>query len=201
MMTPGSMLFRLAVLLVLASAGCSTSPKTQLYALQTSPAPQLDDGNHAESDLPVVIGRVTLPELVDRPQIVVLTGEHSVHASDFNRWAEPLKAAFPRRLATDLARELKSTRVRIQGQEGAGDADLLIDVDVLRFEAALGDFALVEAVWTLRHKGEPVRSGRSFVRERLTADGYAAVVAGLGRATAGVGRDLAGAIRESPKKR
>jgi hypothetical protein len=196
------MLFRFAVLLLaLASAGCGTSPKTQLYALQASPVPQLDDGNRAESRLHVVIGPVTLPELVDRPQIVVLTGEHSVHASDFNRWAEPLKAAFPRRLATDLARELKSTRVRIQGQEGAGDADLRIDVDVLRFEAALGDFALVEAVWTLRRKGQPPRSGRSFVRERLTADGYPALVAGLGRATAGVGHDLAGAIRELPQER
>ncbi|MCX7157103.1 MAG: PqiC family protein [Rhodocyclales bacterium] len=195
------MLFRLAVVLALASAGCSSSPKTQLYALQAPPAAQLDDGNRADSNLHIVIGPVTLPELVDRPQIVVLTGDHSVHASDFNRWAEPLKAAFSRRLMTDLARELKSTRVRLQGQGGTADADLRIDVDVLRFEAALGDFALVEAVWTLRRKGEPPRSGRSFVRERLTADGYAAVVAGLGRATAGVGRDLATAIRELPQTR
>lgn len=196
MMIPRSMLFRFVVLLAAASAGCSSSPKTQLYTLQASAVPQLDDGNRAESRLHVVIGPVTLPELVDRPQIVVLTGEHAVHASDFNRWAEPLKAAFPRQLATDLARQLGSTRVRLPGLEGAGDADLRIDVEVLRFEAALGDFALVEAVWTLRRKDLPPRSGRSFIRERLTADGYAPLVAGLGRATAGVGRDLAAAIRE-----
>jgi len=144
---------------------------------------------------------VTLPERVDRPQIVTLTGEHSIHASDFNRWAEPLKVAVPRQLAADLAREIGSTRVRLQDQDSATEADLRIEVDVLRFEAALGDSAVVEALWTLKRKGEPPRSGRSFIRERLTADGYAALVAGLRRATAGVGRDLAAAIRDAPHTR
>lgn len=195
MMTSRSMLHCFAAVLALAGAGCGSSPKTQLYSLQAAAAPKSDE-HRAESRLHIVIGPVTLPERVDRPQIVTLTGEHSVHASDFNRWAEPLKVAFPRQLAADLGRELGSTRVRVQGQESAAEADLRIEVDVLRFEAALNEFAVVEAIWTLKRKGEPPRSGRSFFRERLTADGYAALVAGLGRATAGVGRDLAAATRE-----
>lgn len=196
MTTSRSMLCCFAVVLALVGAGCGSSPKTQLYSLQAAAATPKSDEHRAESRLHIVIGPVALPERVDRPQIVTLTGEHSVHASDFNRWAEPLKVAFPRQLAADLGRELGSTRVRIQGQESAAEADLRIEVDVLRFEAALGEFAVVEAIWTLKRKGEASRSGRSFFRERLTADGYAALVAGLGRATSGVGRDLAAAIRE-----
>lgn len=196
MMNSRSMLYPLAVALALAGTGCGSSPKTQLYSLQAAAAVPTPDQHRAESRLNIVMGPVVLPERVDRPQIVILTGEHTIHASDFNRWAEPLKVAFPRQLAADLARELGSTRVRVQGQDGAVDPDLRIEVDVLRFEAALGEFAVVEALWTLRRKGEPPRSGRSFFRERLTADGYAALVAGLGRATAGVGRDLAAATRE-----
>lgn len=196
MITPSPLLFRLAVVLTLASAGCANSPRTQLYSLQAAAAAQPADASRAESRLHIVIGTVTLPERVDRPQIVILTGAHTVHASDFNRWAEPLKSAVPRQLAADLARELGSTRVRIQGQEGTGEPDLRIDVDVLRFDASLGDAAVVEAIWTLRRKGAPPRSGRSFSREMLTMDGYAAVVAGLERATAGIGRDLAAAIKQ-----
>lgn len=199
MTTSRSMLFGFAVVLALAGAGCGSSPKTQLYSLQAAAAAPKPDGHRAESRLHIVIGPVALPERVDRPQIVTLTGEHSVRASDFNRWAEPLKVAFPRQLAADLGRELGSTRVRVQGQESVAEADLRIEVDVLRFEATLGESAVVEAIWTLRRKGEAPRSGRSFIRERLTADGYAALVAGLGRATAGVGRDLAAATRELPR--
>lgn len=196
MTIPSSMLYRFAMMLALASAGCGSSPKTHLYSLQAAAAPQQSADDRTESRLHIVLGPVALPERVDRPQIVTLTGENSVHASDFNRWAEPLKVAFPRQLATDLARELRSSRVRLHGQDGVEAADLRIDVDVLRFDAVLGDFALVEAAWTVRRKGAPPRSGRSLVRERLTAEGYAALAAGLGRATAGVGRDLAAAIRE-----
>jgi len=198
MTTSRSMTYCFAVVLALAVAGCGSSPKTRLYSLQAA-ATSKPDEHRAESRLHIVIGPVALPERVDRPQIVTLTGEHSVHASDFNRWAEPLKVAFPRQLATDLGRELGSTRVRVQGQESAVEADLRIEVDVLRFEAALGESAVVEALWTLKRKGETPRSGRSFIRERLTADGYDALVAGLGRATAGVGRDLAAATRELPR--
>lgn len=201
MMIPSSMSCRFALMLALLSAGCGSSPKTQLYSLQAAAVPQTSDASRAESQLHVVIGTVTLPERVDRPQIVILTGEHSVHASDFNRWAEPLKVAFPRQLATELRQALGSTRVRLQGQEGADASDLRIDVDVLRFDAMLGDSAVIEAVWTLRRKGEPPRSGRSMVRERITAEGYAALVTGLGRATAGVGRDLAAAVRELRRER
>ncbi|MDA8259098.1 MAG: PqiC family protein [Betaproteobacteria bacterium] len=196
MTTSRSTSYCFAAVLALAGTGCGSSPKTLLYSLQAVAAAPKPDRHRAESRLYIVVGPVALPERVDRPQIVTLTGEHSVHASDFNRWAEPLKVAFPRQLAADLGRELGSTRVRIQGQESVAEADLRIEVDVLRFEAALGESAVVEAIWTLRRKGEAPRSGRSFIRERLTADGYAALVAGLGRATAGVGRDLAAAIRE-----
>lgn len=198
MTTSRSMTYCFAVVLALAVAGCGSSPTTRLYSLQAAASPKPDE-HRPESRLHIVIGPVALPERVDRPQIVTLTGEHSVHASDFNRWAEPLKVAFPRQLATDLGRELGSTRVRVQGQESAVEADLRIEVDVLRFEAALGESAVVEALWTLKRKGEAPRSGRSFIRERLTADGYDALVAGLGRATAGVGRDLAAATRELPR--
>lgn len=198
MTTSRSMTYCFAVVLALIGAGCGSSPKTQLYSLQAAATPKADE-HRVESRLHIVIGPVALPERVDRPQIVTLTGEHGVHASDFNRWAEPLKVAFPRQLATDLGRELGSTRVRVQGQESAVEADLRIEVDVLRFEAALGESAVVEALWTLKRKGEAPRSGRSFIRERLTADGYDALVAGLGRATASVGRDLAAATRELPR--
>jgi uncharacterized lipoprotein YmbA len=201
MMIPSSMLCRLALALALVGTGCGSSPKTQLYSLQAAAMPQKSDVNRAESLLHIVIGPVTLPERVDRPQIVTLSGEHGIHASDFNRWAEPLKVAFPRQLAADLGQELGSTRVRLRGQEGADATDLRIEVDVLRFDAALGDSAVVEAAWTLRRKGEQPRSGRSIVRERITAEGYAALVAGLGRATAGVGRDLAAAVRDLRRER
>jgi len=181
---------RSALLLVLVAAGCANAPKTELYAFRPTTLPQA-----GESRLQVAVGPVSLPELVNRPQIVVLTGDHTVHVSDLNRWAEPLTTAFPRQLATELAKQLDSTRVRLYGQDPADDAAIRVSVDVLRFEGALGNFTAIEAVWSLQRKGAPPHSGRSYVREPLPADGYAALVAGFERATARVAADLAAAIR------
>ena len=63
------------------------------------------------SPITVVIGAVTVPELVDRPQIVVRAGTNHVAIDEFARWAEPLKSQIPRVFVADLSQLLNSPRV------------------------------------------------------------------------------------------
>ena len=182
------------VCLAVAVAGCSSSPRVTFYTL----APAAQAGTVAAvTALPSIsVGPVTLPEVVDRPQLVVRVAANRVEILETHRWAEPLKSEIPRLVAENLQRLLGSDRVSSYLQHAGHDADYRLLVDIQRFESSPGEAVTVEAVWSLRRAagGDP-KTGRSLVREPVDAVGYDPLVAAYGRALLAVSRDLAVAIR------
>jgi uncharacterized protein len=143
----------------------------------------------------VVVGPVTLPELVDRPQLVVRVAPNRVAILESERWAEPLRSQIPRVIAEDLGRLLGSGRVASYLQHSGTEAGCRVLLDIERFEASPGEAVRVEAVWSLRRAGGVALSGRSRVHEAAAGEGYDALVAAYGRALLAVSADLAQAIR------
>ena len=91
---------QLATLLaVLVLAGCGSSPKANFYTLGSdAPPPRAPAAPYR-----IAIGIVTVPDLIDRPQIVTRTGANQVTIDEFARWAEPLQGEIPRVIAANLA--------------------------------------------------------------------------------------------------
>ena len=185
---------RLAVLLAAAVlAGCGSSPKSSFYTLSSGAVPQQAPGSAPYS---VAIGAVTVPEIIDRPQLVTQAAANQVTINEFARWASPLKSEIPRVIADNLTRLLNGARVATHPQSGNADTDYLLAIGVQRFDSALGDAATVEVLWSVRPpKGGSPRTGRSVVREPVGAAGYDALVAAHSRALAAVSRDIAEALR------
>lgn len=184
-----------AVLWVGLLVGCGSTPQTHFYTLQ-APLPADAGSSLAAATQPgIVLGPVTLPEMVDRPQLVVRTANNGVGISDLHRWAESLKRDVAHVLAAGLSRELGNPRVTVHGQDGAVDPDIRIAVDILRFESEPGVGVTIEALWTAHRKGVKPVSGRSVVRESVAGSGYDLLVAAHGRALEKVARDIAAAIR------
>lgn len=183
----------LAVCLTAVFAGCSRSPRVTFYTLE--PGARIEAA--AASAVPAVaVGPVTLPEVVDRPQLVVRVAANRVEILETHRWAEPLKSEIPRLVAENLGRMLGSSRVSTYAQHSGADADYRVLLDIQRFEASLGQAVTIEAVWTLRHgAGGAPKTGRSLVREPVGGPGYDSLVAAYGRALLAVSGDLAQAIR------
>jgi hypothetical protein len=149
----------------------------------------------AKAAFTVAVGPVTVPAVVDRPEIVLLVGPNRVEVSDFNRWAEPLKRAIPRAVAARLAQQLASARVSVY-PPGGGDADYRVLIDVERFESVPGKAVAIEASWWVRRSaGSEVRAGRSVVHESVAGAGYDAVVAAHSRALDSIARDIAERLR------
>ena len=145
----------------------------------------------------MAIGPVTLPEVLDRPLLVVRTNANRVDILEFNRWAAPLKSEIPRIIAEDLTILLKPARVSTYPQNAGVDTDYRILVDVQRFEMTAGEGVALDALWSVHHAGSdaPKKTGRSVVSEPAGAAGYDALVAAQSRALAAVSRDLAQALR------
>jgi uncharacterized lipoprotein YmbA len=169
--------------------GCGTPAKERFYTLSFA-APQ---EAAASATLSVAIGPVSVPEAVDRNPMVIRTGPNQVDIDDLHRWAEPLKAAIPRALAGNLARELRNARVT-SGRGAAGDADYRVAVEVRRFESSFGEGATLEASWTVTSRsGKPV-NGTTLAREPAPTADHAGIAAAHSRALERLAREIAAAI-------
>jgi uncharacterized lipoprotein YmbA len=144
----------------------------------------------------VVVGPVSIPAIVDLPQIVVSTGANSVTLDEFNRWASPLQSNISRVVAENLVTLLGTPRVSQFQQSLNLDADFRVAIEVQSFDSALGDAATLNAVWVVRRtKDGKAQTGRTSIREPTGAAGYDALAAAHSRALARMSQEIADVIR------
>ena len=177
--------------LVALAAGCASTPASRFYTLSAASTPAA-----ASSDLSVVVGPVSVPAVVDRPQIVVRVSPNQVRPDEFNRWASPLQNNIARVVAENLVAMLGTPRVVLSSQTLSPDADYRAAIEVQHFESALGETAMLDAVWTVsRAKDDKSRTGRTTVREAVSETSYDALAAAHSRAVARLSRDIADTVR------
>jgi hypothetical protein len=178
-------------IVVILVAGCGSSPMSRFYTLSATPAPA-----GTVSDVSVAVGPVTIPAMIDRPQIVVSAGANQVRLDEFNRWAAPLQSNISRVVADNLSAILGTPRVSLFPQTMSAAADYRVVVQVQSFDSAPGDAATLDAVWTVnRAKDSKSQTGRTAVREAAPQGGYDGVAAAHSRALARMSRDIAEAIQ------
>jgi uncharacterized lipoprotein YmbA len=183
----------LLLLAAVAVAACGSAAAPRLYTRDASAS---GAAGGTVSALTVYIGAVVVPEAVDRPQLVVRTGANEVAPVDGHRWAEPLKVAIGRVLASKLSRELGTPRVGAYPGTALADAAYRVQVEVQRLESAPGSAVTMEAVWSVRRvDGDASVSGRTVVTEPMAGD-YEALAVAHGRALDPLSRDIAAAIRK-----
>jgi uncharacterized protein len=182
-----------ACLTLLALAACGSPPKERYYTLSAAAGAPPAGG---ASGLSIAVGPVTLPEVIDQPQLVVQVAANQVTMYEFQRWASPLKSEIARVIAANLAQELGTTRVWAYAQTTLANPDYQVLVDIQRFDSVLGEAVTIDALWSIRRAaGAAPRTGRSSVRETVSGAGFDALVAAHSRALARVSQDIAGAIR------
>lgn len=173
--------------------GCATPPKDRFYTL--NPVATADPAASRPS-YTVTVGLVTVPDVVDRPQLVRKLDANRVEMEEHERWAEPLKSNIGQVIAANLAKLLGGARVAAYPQSASADADYQVAVDVQRFDSGPGATASIEVLWTVRSaKGAVLKAGRSAISEPVQEGDTAALVAAYDRALAAASRDIAQALR------
>jgi hypothetical protein len=197
------MLSRSATLLLVAIllaplAGCGTTAPSSFYTLDSAAT----EANGLPVAAAVMVGPVSVPGAVDRPEFVIAVAPNQVEIDEFHRWAAPLGDAVARTVAGDLAVLLGNADVAT-GPLANFQPVYRVTIAVQRFESVRGEAALVEAVWAVRATaGGAPRSGRTVAREAVQGDGFDALAAAHSRALARLSADVAAAIRaEAGQKR
>ena len=130
---------RVAAALMLLS-GCASSPPSRFYTLSDTPAP----GGTTAGAGQVVIGSVSIPGEIDRPEIVRRIGPNQLSVAGSDRWAAPLEDIIRRVLIDDVAR-------RAPG--GVAEQQRLVSVDIHEFYGDAGCNVTLRAVWALKQAG------------------------------------------------
>jgi uncharacterized lipoprotein YmbA len=134
---------------------CASAPE-HLYTLESA-APTPAAG---ERDRPLVlIGPLIVPEIVDRPQLVVREGKYGVAVNEQERWATPLKDSLPQVIAMQLGELCPMARFGLLSYPATDEhpAHLAIDFTNMDIDRTTG--VTVIAAWTFRDD-----SGHSIAR-------------------------------------
>jgi len=189
----------LAVGVLFLQMGCASTPQPRYYTL--GPAAPASTGSSGAPASPgaagfsVSIGPVSVPALVDRPQIVVSLSENQVSFDDSNRWGAPLQDGLSAVIAENLAGILGTPGVTVFPRESSAGAAYRVAVDLQRFESTPGVSAVMEATWIVRRRDGAVRTGRTSVREAVQDRSFEALAAAHSRAAGRLSADIADAIR------
>jgi uncharacterized lipoprotein YmbA len=123
--------------------GCSSTPNN--YHTLVPPQPVQRGGP------PVLVGRVSMPPQVDRPQLVVRQGASGLAILETEWWG------------ANLVDEFRSALQDLLGGPAAG-AKALLRVDVQRFDSVPGQYASLDTLWRLKRPGEPELTCRTSVQ-------------------------------------
>lgn len=173
-------------------AGCASAPPEHFYSLSA--------GMGAPGTAPAAPGyyielpAVTVPQQVARNQLVVTTGAGRVDLLEQERWVSPPASEIGQALSLGISGELGTINVfRTPTPDKA--PVYRISTNVQRFESAPGQYALIDAVWSVRLVGSPqVLTCRSVAQETV-GTGYDQLVAGHRRAVVRISTDIAKAVR------
>lgn len=175
------------------AAGCASTPPPRFYTLSVE-APQTASAQGPS----ISVAAVTVPDTVDRPQLVVTVNANEVIILEQQRWAEPLQGEIGRVLAENLSRATGNPHIAAYPQSASLNADYRVLVDVQRFAGRLDGEVALDALWSVRAKdGTLVRHGRSSAREPV-GKGYDTLVAAYSRALAKLADEIAMAVKSLP---
>lgn len=173
-------------------AGCASAPPEHFYSLSAGlGAPRTAPAAPAYY---IELPAVNVPQQVARNQLVVTTGAGRVDLLEQERWVSPPSSEIGQALSLSISGELGTIDVfRTPTPEKA--PVYRISTNVQRFESAPGQYALIDAVWSVRLVGSPqVLTCRSVAQETV-GTGYDELVAGHRRAIARISTDIAKAVR------
>ncbi len=185
----------LVLMAVLATSGCGTSELPRFYVLQPVAVPQASVRSIPEGTAVIGVGPVKLPDHLDRPQIVRMSGSSKLEMAEFDRWAEPLGQNFARVLGDNLSMLLQDHRVVLYPWDRPANVKYQVKVDVSRFHGTADGRATLDARWSLRKNGKEIAAKRSVIEKTAAGAGYEPLVAALGQALADLSNDIGQTIQ------
>jgi hypothetical protein len=178
-----------------AVAGCglllAKPDPTRFYVLAA-----VADATTPPSGLTVGLGPIVLPPYLQRPEMATRVGANEVRFREFDRWAGSLPTQVGTVLGEDLRRVLGADRVVLFPWYSGTTLDLVVELQVFRFEPDQDGLVHLLGHWRLRDAAHAKDLGSADVdlSEKMASVDPDGEVAALSRALAQLARQIAGAV-------
>lgn len=135
--------------LVVLLAGCAgMSPRVNFYVLTADAGPVTGVAGSCSSQA-ISVGPVNWPRYLDQPRIVTRVGSNRLEENEFNRWGGSLEDDFVRITIKNLSGLLQSELVVNYRRSSRYAPVYRVEMDVLRFDGALGGDVVLEVKWNV----------------------------------------------------
>ena len=185
------------VALLFGLSACGSSPKPVLYSFDEGLQPVAV----APRGVSVAVMPAVIPELYDRPQMVLRQSGHRMQVLDQKRWSEPLRQQIARVVASELGRRLESSSViALPENVQALNPDYRLQMNVQRIDASLENGLGIDVAWQLLARDGAMNNGRSTLVIPLAQSGndpYATLANAHYQAFIRVAQDVAETLAES----
>jgi uncharacterized lipoprotein YmbA len=183
-------------------AGCrGSTPQVEFYALN-SPSGITPIANPADAyayqGISIGVGPVSIPEVLDRPQIVTRRGPNKLNVDDFHRWASRLEDNFARVLAKNISLLLPTDQVAVYPWDPGFKPQYQVTLDIQHFEGQWGREVLLEVFWkVIEAQGKTALNIRkTVVKEPLPGNDYETLVSIKSGAVTTLGQEIVQEIKQ-----
>jgi uncharacterized lipoprotein YmbA len=187
------------ILMILVLLGCSSnSPSPKFYTLSSLILPGHAEPPASKGKANVFgIGPVSIPDYLDKPQIVTRAPANELLLSEFNLWGGSLKTDVHRVLIENISLLLASEPVTVVGWKTYVPGAYRIPVYLLRFDAVPDGSLFLEAKWGIvAQDGRPVVAIReSSITKPVRGKEYSDIISAMSDALADLSKEIASAIK------
>ncbi len=186
---------------IIALGGCINTPLPDYYVLTPErgevTATQFRD-NAGIANLAIGVGPITIPETVNRPNIVTPKDSNKLEVAEFHRWSEPLRENISRVVITNMADRLGVNKLYAYPWLRK-EIDNIAQIDVLQMTGTLREEVYLQVRWQILTGTKPYELLETRITEYRTivrGAGYSALVAAYSEAYSSLTDDIASAIAE-----
>ncbi|BBD07552.1 PqiC family protein [Desulfovibrio ferrophilus] len=176
----------LGLLLTLMALGACRGavPPVSFYTLSSLPVTGNTEQTIPANALAVGVGPLTIPRMIDRPNIVTRTAQGELHIDEFHRWAGTLESTVLGTLTQNITRQLGSDHVVAYPWTNFIAPDYRVPIDIMRLDGELGGVVTLEATWGVTPSGQRRAAvvRKTEIHEQSTGASYADLVAAHNRA-------------------
>jgi len=191
----------LSLSMVLTIGGCGTSPVAKMYTLNAvDKASTVDAGS--EQGVAIKLGPISIPDSLDKPQIVTRVGANRLETDEFNRWAGDYQSNIQRIIGENISSLLPTNQVMMSDEIILVPVDYQILVNVRKFDGELGGVVTLNADWVLsvKNKEKTVIAKKSIFTEKTDGADYQSYAAAQSRLLEKLSKAMVDEVRAHEKK-
>lgn len=186
--------------------GCINTPLPDYYVLTAEPG-EVSASKYRDNDLgaenrianlAIGLGPITIPETVNRPNIVTPKDANQLEVAEYHRWSEPLRENISRVMITNMADRLGVNKLYAYPWLRK-EIDNIARIDILQMSGQLREEVYLQVRWQILTGTKPYQLLETQIteyREMVRGVGYSALVAAYSEAYASLTDDIAQAIAE-----